>query len=283
VPFGLGDQPPAQTSHGIRGVVPGIGMDDKIILWGGGVYNWFDPLTLVRAVAELSVRHPDIRLYFMGLKNPNPGVPEMRISWQLQGLSESLGLTDRFVFFNKGWVNYNERHNVLMDADVGVSTHFEHIETAYSFRTRILDYLWAGLPIVATTGDSFGNILDSEGIGIGVPPEDTAALVEALEKTLYDDELHEQMASRVRSYAENFRWSTVLRPLIEFCANPVHAADIDLRDTRAPSQISLGKQFPVSLWGDIQLAANYLRAGGVRLVVRKAQGRLRKLTAIGRS
>ena len=38
----------------------------------------------------------------------------------------------------------------LTEADAGVSTHHEHIETTYSFRTRILDYLWASLPIVAT-------------------------------------------------------------------------------------------------------------------------------------
>ncbi len=27
----------------IKGVIPGIGADDTVILWGGGVYNWFDP------------------------------------------------------------------------------------------------------------------------------------------------------------------------------------------------------------------------------------------------
>ena len=38
---------------------------------------------------------------------------------------------------------YDERADYLLDADVGVSTHFPHIETEFSFRTRILDYLWA--------------------------------------------------------------------------------------------------------------------------------------------
>jgi hypothetical protein len=37
-----------------------------------------------------------------------------------------------------------------------VSTHYEHVETTFAFRTRILDYLWAGLPVVATGGDAFG-------------------------------------------------------------------------------------------------------------------------------
>ena len=50
-----------------------------------------------------------------------------------------------------------------MEADVGVSLHLEHLETTYSFRTRMLDYLWAGLPIVASAGDGFAEIISRRG------------------------------------------------------------------------------------------------------------------------
>ena len=53
VPFGVSDDPPRHTRPVLKGVVPGIGPDDKVILWGGGIYNWFDPLTLLRAVDKL--------------------------------------------------------------------------------------------------------------------------------------------------------------------------------------------------------------------------------------
>ena len=62
----------------LKGVVPGIGPDDKVVLWGGGVYNWFDPLTLMRAVDRLAQRTPDVRLFFLGMRHPNPEVAEMR-------------------------------------------------------------------------------------------------------------------------------------------------------------------------------------------------------------
>ncbi len=83
-------------------------------------------------------------------------------------LADSLGLTGRHVFFNEKWVPYNDRQNFLLDADVGVSTHFEHIETTFSFRTRILDYLWTHLPIVTTRGDGFGDLVIAEGLGVAV-------------------------------------------------------------------------------------------------------------------
>ena len=51
VPFGIDPEPP-EPGPAIRGVVPGIGADDRILLWPGGIWNWFDPLTVIRAVAR---------------------------------------------------------------------------------------------------------------------------------------------------------------------------------------------------------------------------------------
>ena len=155
MPFGLDDDPPRRTRPAIRGVVPGIGPDDKVVLWGGGIYNWFDPLTLVarhRQAAPAAARSPPV------LHGPHP--PQPQRARDADGVrdaeaAEELGLTNEHVFFNEGWVDYDDRQNYLLDADVGVSTHLDHVETAFSFRTRILDYLWASLPTVATAGDSF--------------------------------------------------------------------------------------------------------------------------------
>ena len=202
--------------------------------------------------------------------------PDQRIAWEARELSDRLGLTDRVVFFNSGWVPYRDRADFLLDADVGVSTHFEHIETAYSFRTRILDYLWAGLPIVATTGDSFGNVLNSEGLGFGVPPEDVAALEHALEKVLFDRELAERMRTRVRAYAEEYRWASVLRPLLEFCDDPHPAMDIRMKHSGEGPRVTLRSRVPVSLKRDFDLALEYLRAGGFGLVYKRALNRLER-------
>lgn len=278
VPFGVQDEAPRQKRHGIRGVVPGIGREDKVIVWGGGVYNWFDPLTLVRSIARLAPEHPDIRLYFMGMKHPNPGVPDMRIAWETKQLSEELGLTDRYVFFNSGWVPYADRADVLMDADVGVSTHFEHVETAFSFRTRMLDYLWADLPIVATTGDSFGDVLDSEGLGRGVPPQDVEALADALEEMLYDESAAAAARVEIGRFAERLRWSEVLKPLLDFAAHPHRARDLVLSGSATGSGLH-AHAYPAhkpTVRGDLKLIRDYMSTGGPSEVLRRAQGRIRR-------
>ncbi|MGZ4695350.1 MAG: glycosyltransferase, partial [Acidimicrobiales bacterium] len=170
VPFGISDHPPERTAPGIRGVIPGIGADDAVILWGGGVYNWFDPLTLLRAIDQLRTRRPDVRLVFLGMRHPNPDIPEMRMAVEARRLSDDLGLTGVHVFFNEEWVPYDHRQNFLLDADVAVTTHFHHVETDYSFRTRVLDYLWATLPTVTTDGDSLADLIERKGLGLTVPP-----------------------------------------------------------------------------------------------------------------
>ncbi|GAB2685770.1 glycosyltransferase [Thalassiella azotivora] len=277
VPFGIPDTPPTRERGAIKGVVPGIGPDDKVILWGGGIYNWFDPLTLVQAVARLRERRPEVRLFFLGTRHPNPGVPDMKMGWDTRDLSDRLGLTDEVVFFNEGWVPYERRAEYLLDADLGVSTHLQHVETAFSFRTRILDYLWAGLPVVATEGDTFGSLIRERGLGVTVPAQDVEALEQALERMLYDEEAVAAARAAVADIATDFHWSRTLEPLTTFCRDPRRAAD--LVDALGQPVVR-GRTFKAprpTVRDDVALARRYLSEGGAREVVRRGLGRVRRI------
>lgn len=225
VPFGVDYPPPIQKNHGIRGVMPGVSLDDKIVIWGGGIYNWFDPLTLIKAIHLLSNKYDKIRLVFLGTSHPNPNVPEMDMSYRARRLSEELGLTGNTVFFNEGWVPYKVRADYLLDADLGVSTHFENLETRFSFRTRILDYIWAGLPIVSTKGDGFEAVIEQHGFGVSVPAQDVGLLASAIEKVLFDEKLNLSMSKNSKNYSAGISWSDCVGPLMKFLDNPVRSAD----------------------------------------------------------
>jgi hypothetical protein len=50
VPFGLeGTEPEPTGPPVLKGVVAGIRETDRVLLWGGGIWNWFDPLTVIKA------------------------------------------------------------------------------------------------------------------------------------------------------------------------------------------------------------------------------------------
>ena len=61
----------------LRRHFPAIGAADPVVVWGGGVYDWFDPVSLVRAVHQVRRHVPDVRLVFLGMNNPNPDIAEM--------------------------------------------------------------------------------------------------------------------------------------------------------------------------------------------------------------
>ncbi|GAA2242238.1 glycosyltransferase [Herbiconiux moechotypicola] len=295
-PFGLDSTPPRHTRKAIRGIVPGIGENDKLVIWGGGIYNWFDTLTLVRAIGRLAETHDDVRLFFMGVAHPNPDVPEMAVVQQTRQLAAELGLTGENVFFNDSWVDLDDRQNYLLEADAGVSTHYDHIETTFSFRTRILDYLWAGLPIVTTGGDSFGDLIEKEGLGVAVPERDVQALADALERMLYDAPEAAAAREAVARVREDFTWERTLAPLVEFCRDPRPAADRATGTLEAPSALpgqsaaaaaakrgrpaSAEEKFQAistrrhGIRRDLALAGHYLKHGGLGSLGTKVRSRL---------
>lgn len=278
-PFGLPEGPAVQGRHGIRGVIDGVGPSDKVVLWGGGVYNWFDPLTLISAIDVVRRDIPDVRLVFMGMKHPNPGVPEMAMADRARALADGLGIAGTHVFFNESWVPYEERADFLLDADLGVSCHFDHVETEFSFRTRILDYLWAGLPIVCTAGDAFGDLVEREGLGAAVPAEDVRALAGAISRLLTDADERALVHGRVREVAARYTWSKSLEPLARFVRSPRRATDITQafgEALMAPPRLRRQRK-AFDLREDAALVREYLGAGGVGELVRRARGRVRRV------
>jgi len=274
VPFGLPDAPPEHLGPALRGVVPGIGPGDDVLVWAGGVYNWFDPLTLIRAVAALAERRPSVRLYFMGLRHPNPDVPEMQMASDARALAGHLGVAGTHVFFNDGWVSYSDRQNFLTEATLGVTMHFDSAETRFSFRTRALDYLWAALPVVTTEGDSFAELVEREGLGLVVPAEDPDALEDALARMLDDPAELAACRERAAAVGERLRWSVVLGPLARFCSEPRHAPDLVLpMGTPAPAMPGAR----TAKLGVVQLAQLHYRQGGLAQVATRAAQKAQRL------
>lgn len=272
-PFGVSDEPFPNLPGAIKGRIDGIGENDRVVLWGGGVYNWFDPLTLVRAIDRVRADVPDVRLFFLGLAHPNPDVPSMRMAQELRDLAASLGIVGTHVFFNEGWVDFESRASFLRDADVGVSTHLDHVETEFSFRTRILDYLWAGLPIVATGGDAFAELIEARGAGRTVPPQDVEALAAALTSVLSDADVAASYRRGSASLAAELTWSKNLEPLLSFCRAPRRAPDVACPTlTTSPD----GAELRRGLRRDVGVAFHYLRAGGPRALGVRILGRLRR-------
>ncbi|MBN2384829.1 glycosyltransferase [bacterium] len=214
VPFGLdGSSLPELASGAIKGVMPGISRDDCVFYWGGGLWDWLDPGIVIQATARATREQPQIKTVFLAGRHPNPAVEVRGLVDPSKELAKELGVLNSHVFFHEQWVPFEQRISFLRDADVGLSFHGESLEAAYSFRTRILDYLWAGLPILASTGDGLSDLIVKNGAGFAVKTGDVEELARNMVDLARSAELRHSLGQASRSLSAAFDWDVVLTPL----------------------------------------------------------------------
>ena len=98
----------------VKGVLPGIGADARVVIWGEGVYNWFDPLSLIRAWPQVLELEPRARLLFMGMRHPNPDVPEMEMAVRAVRLRRGNSVcATKSVRATLEWIPYGARQEFL--------------------------------------------------------------------------------------------------------------------------------------------------------------------------
>ena len=223
VAYGLPEGDPEHTRQVVKGVWPGIGRQDKVLLWGGGLWPWLDPITAIRAVARVHEHRQDVRLIFPGTRHPNPLMAPMPTqNAAAQAEAERLGIIDKAVFFGD-WLPYADWPNVLLESDGALTLHHNTLETQLAYRSRVLDYVWAGLPTVATGGDATSELIVRYGLGEVVDYGDVEGVATAIERLL-----EAGRAPRRETFTEAHRaltWECAARPLVEFCMHPRRAPD----------------------------------------------------------
>lgn len=217
VPFGLPSRPARPGKPAIKGQWPGIGLQDSVVLWGGGLWDWLDPLTLIRAMAQVVKQLPQARLVFPGTRHPNVDqVPDMAMRRRAVELAHELDLVDSHVFFGD-WVDYEQWPDYLLEADVGVSLHLDTVETRFAFRTRMLDYIWASLPMVVSQGDVLAKRVAQDDLGYAVDCQDQEQVANAMLSLLADPLARSRREVAFAALRQELTWERVAEPLLRFC------------------------------------------------------------------
>jgi glycosyltransferase involved in cell wall biosynthesis len=209
--------PPEPTESVLKGVFPGVERGDTVILWNGGILKWYDPLTVIRAVARIVERRPDVKLLFLGTRYPVSGFDPGATVDEAYALSRELGLLGRNVLFNEGWLPYDLSGRYMAEADIGVSAYYDNLETHFSYRTRLVDFLWAETPVVCTRGDVIAELVERRELGVAVPERDVDAMTTALWRLIEDRAFYERCKDNLRALKPELAWERQLSPLIAFC------------------------------------------------------------------
>ena len=200
-----GPAPRAPPTRAERVSYPAFGQTDDVLVWAGGIYDWFDPLTLIRAVARAGQEAAIGTPLLHGPAPPQPGRPADANGHRRPGA---------------GGRARGRGHGTSFSTRAG--------STTPSARTSCSKRTWASrctstvlrrgsrsgpgrsttcgpaYPSSPPAGDAFAELIEREGLGLTVPAEDPEALEEALCRLLSDWELAERCRARVGRGARPF-------------------------------------------------------------------------------
>jgi glycosyltransferase involved in cell wall biosynthesis len=215
LPFGVPETeaPPAPPRSD---VLPGID-EDAPVLYFGGIYDWYDPETVLDAMPALLERDPRTVLIFVD--HPHPDLTPQEVAGRVRAVAERRGWLGSTVRFEP-WRPYDRRFEVAQVADVAVVTHRPGLETDLSLRTRLVDLMWLGLPAVVSAGGGMAEVVGKTGAGAVVPAGDSEAVASAVTEFLDDGVRRQNAAVAAWNWAAERRWSIVATPLLEFAAKP---------------------------------------------------------------
>jgi glycosyltransferase involved in cell wall biosynthesis len=215
VPFG----PTSEVEPVERATTPGR----LHLVWPGGLWDWLDPVGLVDAIALARANGANVTAELWGARSPDPLVPPSRGSALVRERAGELGIEDAIEIVD--WVAHADRRARLARADAAVTLDPGGIEARYAFRTRLVDALAAGLPVIATTGELVADEAAAHGAGFAVPASKPRALANLLVELADDPARLTSARARAAAVAAGWAYETSVAPLAEWCRDPrrVHA------------------------------------------------------------
>lgn len=157
VPFGIHNEPIGAPKNPYLEL--GIKEKDRVILWFGGLYPWFRVEDYLDAILKLSKSDPSMRFVFVGGKNPFNNNPDLLRQYEKTvEFAEKNNLKDKVMFF-VDWVDFDTRAKWYKYADFVISLNQPGGENAFSWRTRVMDYVWGEVVTFTNGGDPLGEDL----------------------------------------------------------------------------------------------------------------------------
>lgn len=118
-------------------------------------------------------------------------------------------------------MTFAERSNYLLEADLAVCTVPQGLENSFAFRTRLVDAVWAGVPIVCTREGFFAEYVEQKDIGLTVRSGDVAEVKSSLLRALRP-EMQARFRTNLAACYDDLRWDRCVQPLRDFCRSSAH-------------------------------------------------------------
>jgi glycosyltransferase involved in cell wall biosynthesis len=190
----------------------GGGGDEVRVIFVGSFFAWHGIEVLLRAFAAAHQQVRGMRLTLIG------DGTRRRHS---EALASELGIAETVEF--KGWLPNDQVIEHLGRADIGVAPYLA-IEPFYFDPAKIIEYMAAGLAVLASDQGRVPNMVENGVSGLLLPPGDETELTAALLRLANDKTLRERLGGAARSRAETiYNWPKISEDVVALCAEALHA------------------------------------------------------------
>lgn len=199
----------------------GVQAGDFVVLWCGGYNTWTDVDTLFAALESAMAGDRRVRFVSIGASTySGPETQYQRFTTMIEGS------THRARYHLLGWRPWSEIAGYYRDSDVGLNVDAMHYETVYGTRTRLLEMMSAGLPVITTEGCELSYLLRDRGAGLSFAVGDAPALAGHLLSLSRDPECRDQLARAALAYARaDLSFAETTRPIRDWITSPSLAPD----------------------------------------------------------
>ena len=193
--------------------------DGEFDILSSGSFNlWFDHSTLFRAMELASASSPGLRLVCAG--GAIPHAPNQYEEFRRLVASSS----DPSRYLLRGWLSPEDLQATYHQSRIGVFTDIPCAETELGARTRALDWVSRGIPVICTQGSGVSETIAANRLGLVVPQRDPEALSEAMLRLSGDRALYERIVESQREWCSGPGSArSVFRPLLDWLREPIRA------------------------------------------------------------
>ena len=174
VPCGMPVEKFVHKKNVIRGK-NGIADDDFVILWTGGYNTWTDVDTLFEGLVLSMEKNPKIKFVSTGGE-----IPEQDLKTYPRFLSMIEHCKFAGNFMMNGWIAGEDVPNYFFEADIGINIDKNIYEVRLGSKSRILDWMRAGLAVLSSNVCELTEIMEREKIGYTFKSGDVKGLSEKI-------------------------------------------------------------------------------------------------------
>lgn len=192
-----------------------------IVLYTGGYNTWTDVETLFKALECVMAVRPEV--VFVSTGGQIEGHDDMTYA-RFQSMIRQSAFRDRYKLL--GWLSSEALQSCYLESNVGVITDRASYEALLGSRTRVLDWMRAGLPCILSSLTELAQAVVEADAGMAYPPANVDELAHCLLRCAEQRSATAAMGQRARQLLlERYSFEMTTQALQAWVGQPTHAPD----------------------------------------------------------